>query len=487
MQKLKCFDDPTIEKIFGADDAENEKEERFKEYFYYNRVFDNLNNELPIRLLVGHKGIGKSALLKRAHLGDREQNRLAVRLKPSDILGVGLDATPHDFNLLIENWKNGLLSAIAKKAVAEFAKEAIDNIEIESISGRITKFIPFVSSLLLKGAQKMSDQADKEIVVALANESAINVYIDDIDRGWSASEAGIRSISALLNAVRDISGSDQRIRFRIALRTDVYYLVRTSDESTDKIERHVVWLSWTNHDILCIMAKRITTFFGQTISQEEIAKMSQVEISEKILSKVMDSRFQGWGHWSNRPIHNVLTSLSRRRPRDMVKLMHGAARRAYSADHSKISSSDLEGSFESYSGERMQDIINEFKTEMPNIDRLILGFQPSRKTKTASESYLFTTDALILKLKNIQQNAPLQFKNGRPATPRALIQFLFKIEFNTARKDTATHIERKHFDQNRFLASEIADFGYAWEVHPAYRWALQPQDVNKILDNVFPD
>jgi hypothetical protein len=42
---------------------------------------------------------------------------------------------------------------------------------------------------------------------------------------------------------------DQRsiLRFRIGLRSDVYFLVRTSDESTDKIEANVVWLSWSNH------------------------------------------------------------------------------------------------------------------------------------------------------------------------------------------------------------------------------------------------
>lgn len=66
------------------------------------------------------------------------------------------------------------------------------------------------------------------------------------------------------------------------------------------------------------------------------------------------------------------------------------------------------------------------------------------------------------------------------------MQFLYKIEFITARKDAPEGIERKHFDQNRFLADEISEFGYDWEIHPAYRWALQPYDTNKILDNIMP-
>jgi len=67
-------------------------------------------------------------------------------------------------------------------------------------------------------------------------------------------------------------------------------------------------------------------------------------------------------------------------------------------------------------------------------------------------------------------------------SPRALIQFLYKIDFITARKrlEDGT-IDRKYFDRNRFLGNEFADFGYDWEIHPAYRWALQPQDINDVI------
>jgi hypothetical protein len=144
----------------------------------------------------------------------------------------------------------------------------------------------------------------------------------------------------------------------------------------------------------------------------------------------------------------------------------------------------LEDSFSNYSAERLQDIINEFKSEMPEIERLLLNLRPTKKTQKAIESYLFTTDKLILRLKSILQNTPVSFRNGKQVTPKSLIQFLYKIDFITARKDHADSIERKYFDQGRFLASEIADFGYDWEIHPAYRWALQPQTVHDILDSI---
>lgn len=261
MNTIAKFDDPTIERLFGADDAENETDERFKEYFYFNKIFENIDNDLPIRILVGHKGIGKSALLRRAFLRDRERNRLAIRLQPGDLLKLKADASASELDFLAEKWKDGLLSAITEKTVTEFTKQSIDRSELQGLGRTVKDFIAFLSAKLLKKAESLATGADREIATALSQENAITVYIDDIDRGWSASDRDIRNISALLTAVRDISGSDQRIRFRIGLRTDAYYLVRTSDETTDKIERNVVWLTWTHHEVLCVVAKRITTFF----------------------------------------------------------------------------------------------------------------------------------------------------------------------------------------------------------------------------------
>src|SRR6185312_7171707 len=103
-----------------------------------------------------------------------------------------------------------------------------------------------------------------------ATGAPINIYIDDIDRGWTATQGDIRNISALLNAIRDIGGEYSNIRFRIGLRSDVYFLVRTSDESTDKIERNVIWLRWRNDDILRVMAKRIATYFDMPYNQANI-------------------------------------------------------------------------------------------------------------------------------------------------------------------------------------------------------------------------
>lgn len=484
MAQIIRFDDATIEKLFGAEDAENETDARFREYFFFSKAYENLNSELPIRVLVGHKGVGKSALLRRTFIADEDERRVAVWIRPSDLTAYRNDTQSNDFNVLVEQWRAGLLSAIASKVFEHLTQAPLPDDAVRPISRSASGFIGALSKGLLEYAGEKLQGTHGAVVRDFSRRAQIHVYIDDIDRGWSASASDIKSISALLNAIRDISGADQRVRFRIGLRSDVYFLVRTSDESTDKIERNVVWLNWSNDDILRVMAKRITTFFQDGTDQNLILNMQQSMISNTILSKVIEPRFQGRGKWTNAPIHVILLSLTRQRPRDLVKLMHGAAKNAFQSGKLQITSKHLEDSFVSYSNERLQDIVNEFRSELPEIERLLLNFRPSKKTARSLDSFSFTTDQLVIRLKNIMQNVPLSFKNGRPVSPRAIIQFLYKIDFITARKNHEDRIERKYFDENRFLASEIAEFGYDWEIHPAYRWALQPQSVADILDGI---
>lgn len=177
-------------------------------------------------------------------------------------------------------------------------------------------------------------------------------------------DSDIRNISALLNAVRDMAGEDSNIQFRIGLRTDVYHLVRTSDESTDKIEANLIWMTCSNHDILATLVKRVITFLGEKVTQEELLNLKQNELVHK-LSPIIDSQFHGRGKWENIKTRRVLMTLTRQRPRDLIKLFYYSAKEAYRHDSEIISSNHLQNIFVKYSNERLTDVINEFRAEVP--------------------------------------------------------------------------------------------------------------------------
>ena len=79
---------------------------------------------------------------------------------------------------------------------------------------------------------------------------------------------------------------------------------------------------------------------------------------------------------------------------------------------------------------------------------------------------------------------PFRFATGLTAGNRELAAFMYKINFLTARYETRDGIVRRYFEENRYLQSQFADFGFQWEVHPAYRWALQPESLGDIFKSL---
>ena len=199
----------------------------------------------------------------------------------------------------------------------------------------------------------------------------------------------------------------------------------------------------------------------------------------------MTPRFMGKGKWENAPIHRVLMSLIRKRPRDLVKLCTSAARHAHLSQRDIIITDDFQSVFEDYSQARVQDTINEHRTELPDIERLLMNMKPTKRLPTSIDAFSFTTDKLLLKVQRIMEQGKFRFSNGKEATAREIAAFMYKINFLTARKELpGEYVDRKYFEENRYLSSTLADFGYDWEIHPAYRWALQPDNVANLYNDI---
>ena len=477
------FTEANIQAIFGHEAAENEDVARLREYYFKTKIFEKMSADLPLRLLVGHKGVGKSALFTIAIQEDRDAEQLPILIRPDDITGIGTGTT--DFLQTIRGWKSGLQEILARKVLDVFGVSHPDDLR-GSVTGGAGRMLGFLRDTLAPYVDSKVDlkSANRALVNQFLKGAGINVYIDDIDRGWESRKEDIQRISALINAMRDLSTDNKGLRFKLSLRSDVYFLVRTSDESTDKIEGSVVWYSWTNHEIFVLLVKRIQTFFGRHVDETQLLKMRQRELA-RFLDPIMEPKFTGAGKWENAPMYQVIMSLIRKRPRDLVKLCTLAARHAADRSASQITTGDFRAVFEEYSQGRVQDTINEFRSELPDIERLIMHMKPSKVERQAKAGYMYKTDALFKKLRQITEQGQFMLRSGRQADTRELANFLYKINFLTARKSLPSGgIDRKYFEENRYISARFVDFGYDWEVHPAYRWALQPDTIESIFQEL---
>lgn len=478
------FSEEQIRELFGDLAAEDENIERFKVYYIKTDVYKKIHNYLPIRILVAHKGVGKSALFRMSYLENIKNNVLSIWVRPDDILNIVNSEDEIDPLEMIRQWKSGLEELLIEKVVSSF-NISEDNDVLNQISRTGLKLTERVGIIVKKVQNYIDvDEIKKSVAEQYLKNHKMVIYVDDLDRAWNGSRQNIYRISALLNAVRDMCNETNELCFRISLRSDVYYLVRTADESTDKVDGNVLWLTWTEHELMALLVKRVQTYFNNNIAEMELLGMEQREMS-LYLNDIMADTFEGAGKWNNRPIRYVFLSLIRRRPRDLINLCTLAARNANSEGRNMIVTEDWEMVFEQYSSSRLQDTINEHKYELPDIERLLLGMKPGHETKKTEKPFVYDKEHLVRKIKGIMQNGKFYFANNKECTVDELIAFMYKINFLSARKDTnGGFIDRKYFEDNKYITSNNVDFGYDWEVHPAFRWALYPEarDIFRYTD-----
>ena len=97
------FSELNIQRLFGQEAAESEEIDRLKEYYFKGKIYSKVIVDIPLRILVGHKGIGKSALFQIGMDDERNNGRLTFIIKPDDIAGIG--GKDEDFLSLITRWK----------------------------------------------------------------------------------------------------------------------------------------------------------------------------------------------------------------------------------------------------------------------------------------------------------------------------------------------------------------------------------------------
>lgn len=481
------FTEDEITGLFGELAAEDEEIVRFKNSFFKSATYEKIHNERPLRILVAHKGVGKSALFRMSYEENIANNVLSLWIRPNDIADLCQVSDKENPLSLIEKWKSGLNLRIIELILNQFQVDSKSEFLHTAIQKGV-KLIDKITEMVKIINEKIDIEKSKQLIADkyIANHKVV-IYIDDLDRAWEGTSNNIKRIAALLNAVRDLTNESPCLHFRVSLRSDVYFLVRTADESTDKIEGNVIWLTWSEHELLVFLAKRVQSYLGVKLSENTLLKKPQFEIV-KYLYPIMESHFMGEGKWNNKPIHYILLSLTRRRPRDLINLCTQAAREAKDNNHDKISTEDWEGVFSRYSQNRLQDTINEHRYELPDIRRLLLGMKPSHEQKKMSGSHKYTEDQLIRKISGIKQGCDFFFSNGQSATEKELLTFMYKINFLVARKVLPDgYIDRKYFEDNNYLSTEHVEFGYEWEVHPAFRWALFPEAKNIFSSMDLPE
>lgn len=227
----------------------------------------------------------------------------------------------------------------------------------------------------------------------MIDNKQIRLFFDDFDLDWHGKSSDILKIKSLLLSLSDMTSDMDGLSVRIALRTDVYEMIR-NEEFSDKFESSLVKCQWNNQEIMKTLAKRICAYFNEPFDEKNTSNQKTLQYNiVQYLNFIFIPNFdQSTRIWSNAPTHRVIYSLIRRKPRDMVKLCHSIAEEAYRKQLAIIDSSCFLAVLETYSQERLKDLVNEYVNQLPKLQDLLLRMAPTQKEyqSKSTERYVYS-------------------------------------------------------------------------------------------------
>jgi len=400
--------DNPLEKIhLGSSSAENELRD-LQAYYIETAAFQRAYRG-DVRLVIGRKGSGKSALFHQVRDRIRSQKaNIVLDLKPDgykllkfkdDVLRLMAKGTKE--HTLTAFWEYLLLLEICHKILEkdrlphtrdprlfEPYRALSDTYETdmhvsegdfsERLSGLLTHIANEYKARFGNLAETTLSEARltelmyvhdvkqlRELVVSyLKNKNALWLLFDNIDKGWPThgiEDQDVAIIRDLLEATRKLQRQLERddidCRTLVFLRNDVYeHLVQ---HTPDRGKESKVLLDWTDPDLLRELLRRrfvVTGSLKQSVSFVDVWRSLVVS------------------HVNGEESAQHLIDRCLMRPRALIDLINHCRGFAINLGHQKINESDIEKGVEAFSTDLVTEIGLEIRDILPEADNVLYQF-----------------------------------------------------------------------------------------------------------------
>ena len=442
-------------------------------------------------LIIGLKGVGKSALLHN-QLMKGKKGGVGLFITPSDI-AVEFPSVDEALGPAIRRIQHSLVSSIAVKmgerlnnklaATTDYLlrREAI--LEGAATPDFVEKAAQVLSNFNIVEQnydfKKLSDTlAPARTVNALfssvkkhvgSNGTQITVCIDDTDFIASSRVEDSYRVWGLLVAAKNISNKISQARILIALKSNVWHRLISEGryQDVDKLIPHLIDLSATDSHLTTIFQRRLE---GASKACDEAglsnpgdAPIDYFFTSKEVTLPETDNQKR---HWMS-----LLSKNSRNRPRDLVQLVRGLID-ASEKNHARIPPEIASQVILTHSGRCIKYVNAEFGHDIKPLDVLIEYLQD------IDDEMDFET------LRNFLENLPTRTSitiRGATLSPNnkddliRLLGVFYETGVLNARivdKRKSEEYDHINFHDQPDLVSEKRwreMQGYRWEIHPAFR------------------
>ncbi len=478
------LDDP--QQIFGNDAAEHETESVFTSYAFYRPEVGRFTEAgRPLQVARAYKGEGKSALLRLVEAQLRKLDEPPIIVKAT-----GPSLSPKletkDSDNWVREWKRKILHRIAceigSALSVAFSDDAISLVEeaerngfrarsfVSSITDRLkTKYVP------VEHDRPPIADPGRLLQRWIEKGSATWVFIDDIDQNFKNEPLQRLKIATCFIAVSQIFIQIPELRFRLAVRPNVWAIIKMEFEALSHVEQYMVDLPWSEGMFLDLVARRIEAYLARTNQWAEVASGLSANPGDRYL-QLQALLFEDPVSWGGRKrsMDVALYTLSRHRPRWLIELCKVASVEAHRRHHNVVLLEDINSQLDAFGTKRIEDMVAEFSSQCAELEQLIYAFSGENERYTTGE-LLSAIDRRILQ----QVHPKIVGMSARP-TSREIAHFLYQIGFLSARLDSSDgKYEHLAFAErpNLLRVNTNIDEGVSWEVHPVFRSRLKLKDV----------
>lgn len=445
-----------------------------------------------MRVLVGNKGIGKSAVVEWIDKVAKAKKLPCILIRPDNISSKDIP-TSADIGSLKRYYYEVLLRTVAAQIGAQLkgllkgdAARLHNEARQQGLAEEdfIQKSLQLISAVSLPAAKINGVQLAKELagtnsphelIKAINSQllSSSNVFyllIDDTDQLAAPDQpAHLNRIWALMLAVRRLTGECSAVRAIVSLRSSVWTRLTSESQGqrdqTDHMRGLMIPLLADDKLMQGIIRRRLEQA-ARDAGQTKVDPYTVFFNGTTMTLPTSDER-RSWD--------SFISKSARERPRDAIQLVKNMVDAAKKGNEPLIGSKEAGNAMKVYSSERVDDVVNEFSLDCKNIREIINTF--------ADFDFESDFERLRRHLLTVPSITSIQIRGSqlRPDNDDdaiSILRLLHETGFLNPRVvDNSMPRGFRHIlfhDDSNFvkLANWNSMQGARWEVHPAFRTYL---------------
>lgn len=380
----------------GAPSAERDIDKGLEYYFIQSEAFLRVSNRSKT-VVIGNRGAGKSAIFQMIARQQRAKNALVIELAPEDysyellstVLAGEAQGSWAKLGAYAVAWKYLLYVLLMKEIVKRgggrpgrgplskinaYIRDHHSTADVSKLSALIgylrrlegIKVGPIEAGIKVRELEKLYKLEEIYSLIPCIKEvlegQEAFIFVDELDRGWDASEDAKAFIAGLFQACMSINSVSPHLTVYMSLRQELYDNIPALYDDAQKFRDVIETVSWSEEGLRALIAARVRH------SVPALRRFDDLSVWTAIFAETLAYRKNN--------SFNYMVDRTLNRPREFIQFCGKAIEVSLQQgaipplDYAAISLAES-----SHSEERTKDISAEYRFQYPDLLSVFEAFR----------------------------------------------------------------------------------------------------------------